>query len=106
MLVNLGSSRKAVSKYPSFTRDLAFVLDKNIKSNEVSDLIYEISELVNRVELFDEFSSDKFGKNKKNLAYHIYLQSASKTLKDNEANEVVAKIIKAVEKKYNAKLRA
>ena len=106
IILNQEIRYRAVSKYPSFTRDLAFVLDKNIKSNEVSDLIYEISELVNRVELFDEFSSDKFGKNKKNLAYHIYLQSASKTLKDNEANEVVAKIIKAVEKKYNANLRA
>lgn len=97
---------RSVSKYPAYTCDLAFVLDKGIKSTDVSAAIYEISELVNRVELFDEFSSDKLGKNKKNLAYHIYLQSEVKTLKDNEAQEIITKIIKSVENKYNATLRA
>ena len=72
----------------------------------VLSIIYEISELVNRVELFDEFLSDKLGKNKKNLAFHIYFQSLTKTLKDNEASKIISQIIKTVEKKYNAKLRA
>lgn len=103
---NKDTHYRPVSKYPSYIRDLAFVLDKSIKSSDISNTIYGISELINRVELFDEFSSDKLGKNKKNLAYHIYLQSPEYTLNDNDANEIILNIIKIVEKKYNAKLRA
>lgn len=97
---------RPVSKYPSYTRDLAFVLNKKIKSNDVSKTIYDTSDLVNRVELFDEFSSNKLGKNKKNLAFHVNLQSSSKTLEDKEAKQIVLKIINSIIKKYNAKLRA
>jgi phenylalanyl-tRNA synthetase beta chain len=96
---------RSVSKYPSLTRDLAFVVDKKVNSNDISSSIYEISELINRVDLFDEFSSDKLGKNKKNLAYHVFLQSNTGTLKDNEANKIIKEIVKKIENKFNAKLR-
>jgi phenylalanyl-tRNA synthetase beta subunit len=55
--------------------------------------------------LFDEFSSDKFGEDKKNVAYHIYLQAESKTLTDKEAEEIVEKIISSIEKAFEAKIR-
>lgn len=97
---------RPVSKFPSITRDLAFIVDSKTDSKQISDAIYQISDLINRVELFDEFSSDKFGKNKKNMAYHIYLQSATDTLTDIEANKLIKQIIKSIENKCNAKLRA
>lgn len=96
---------RGVSKYPAITRDLAFITDKKIKASEISKEIYLVSEMINRVELFDEFSSDKFGAGKKNLAFHIYLQSMSRTLKDSEANEIIENIIKTINKKFSAKLR-
>lgn len=97
---------RSVSKFPSLTRDLAFILDKNIEPKLIIKEIYDISSLINRVELFDEFVSDKFGTNKKNLAFHIYLQAPDRTLNDNEANEVMEDIIRKIEKEYKAKLRA
>lgn len=94
-----------VSKYPSVTRDLAFIINKDIQSGIIENAIYSISETVNNVELFDEFISDKFGNNKKNLAFHIYLQAADRTLKDNEADIVINQIVSHIEKTYGAKLR-
>ena len=96
---------RAVSKYPSLTRDLAFIVDKPTSSDAVSKEIYGTSDLVNNVELFDEFASDKFGKNKKNLAFHVYLQADDRTLKDEEANAVITEIIKNIETIFKAKLR-
>lgn len=96
---------RGVSKYPAITRDLAFIVDKKIDAKNISDEIYSLSELVNRVELFDEFASNKFGVDKKNIAYHIYLQSPEKTLRDSEALEITGNIIKQVEKKFKAILR-
>jgi len=96
---------RPISRFPSLTRDLAFILDKNILAQDIINLIYEQSVLINRVELFDEFVSDKFGKDMKNLAFHIDLQHASKTLTDKEADEVIKKIVSIIEDKFGAKLR-
>lgn len=96
---------RPISKYPSVTRDLAFILNKDIDSAKIEKLIYEESPLVNRVELFDEFASDKFGQNMKNIAYHIDLQHLERTLTDAEADEATAKIVKRIESEFEAKLR-
>lgn len=96
---------RGVSKYPSLTRDLAFIVDKKVKSDELSHDIYASSDLINRVELFDEFASDKFGVGKKNLAYHISLQAYDRTLKDDEAEKIIATLVNSIEKKFKARLR-
>jgi len=96
---------RGVSKYPAITRDLAFIVDKKINAEDISDAIYSISDLVNRVELFDEFASDKFGVGKKNIAFHLALQSKDRTLNDAEAQQITKDVIKQIEKKFEAKLR-
>lgn len=96
---------RPLSKYPSLTRDLAFLVDKETSTNEVGDLIYSIFDHINRVELFDEFASDKLGVGKKNIAYHLYLQDMNKTMVDSDADEIIKKVVDAVVKKYDAKFR-
>ena len=96
---------RPISKFPVVARDLAFIVDKDLVFGKIEEAIQETSEFVNRVELFDEFASDKFGVNKKNLAYHIYLQHPEKTMTDKEAEEIIKKIITDIESKFNAKLR-
>ncbi len=96
---------RPVSKYPSITRDVAFIIDDKIAANEIVDLIYNQSELIIRAELFDEFVSDKFGAGKKNLAFHIDLQHQERTLTDKEADEVIEKIITTVKEKFGGEIR-
>lgn len=96
---------REVSKYPPINRDLAFVVDKDCIADDVVNAIYETSANVLLVELFDEFASDKFGENKKSVAFHIYLQDVSKTLSDSEADEQILKIVDTVSSKFDAKLR-
>ncbi|MFA4996383.1 MAG: phenylalanine--tRNA ligase subunit beta [Patescibacteria group bacterium] len=96
---------RPVSKFPAITRDLAFIVDKKIESSAVEETITEISELIARVELFDEFTSDKFGVNKKNIAFHIYLQHPERTMIDKEADDIIKSVIKNIEGKFKASLR-
>jgi phenylalanyl-tRNA synthetase beta chain len=96
---------RTVSKYPAITRDLAFIVDNDTDPDQVANEIYDSSDLIGRVELFDEFSSDKFGANKKNIAYHIYLQHLDRTLVDAEAEEVVKQITEIVATKFKGELR-
>ena len=81
------------------------MLDQKIKNDELIDQMYSTSNSVSRVELFDEYKSDKLGKNKKSIAFHIYMQEMDRTMTDEEANKIVKKIIKIVENTYQAKLR-
>ncbi len=96
---------REVSRYPSVTRDLAFVMNKSHKSNDIIDDLYSVSDQINRIELFDEFASDKIGKGKKNIAFHLYLQDLEKTMIDKDADQIVKDAIKLIEDKYKAKLR-
>ena len=96
---------RPVSKFPAITRDLAFIVDKKVEASEVEEVIGETSELIARVELFDEFASDKFGANKKNIAFHIYLQHPERTMIDKEADNIIQSVIKNIEGKFKASLR-
>ena len=96
---------REVSKYPSVTRDLAFIIDKKHNADQTINDIYSVSNQINRVELFDEFINDKIGKGKKNVAFHLYLQDLKKTMVDKEADKIVKDVIKLIENKNMARLR-
>lgn len=97
---------RPISKFPSLTRDLAFIVDKKVAPADIIEAIYLLSEYINRVELFDEFLSDKFGKGNKNVAFHLFLQQPDKTMTDIEADDIMKQIIRTVEKNFDAKLRS
>jgi phenylalanyl-tRNA synthetase beta chain len=96
---------KPISKFPLVTRDLAFIVNNKTDSAEIEEEIVNTSELINHVELFDEFSSDKFGQNKKNVAFHIFMQHPDMTLTDEKASQIINEIINRIETKFSAKLR-
>ena len=94
-----------VSKFPPAVIDLAFIVEQSVKSDEVKSEIEKCQNVI-AVELFDEFASDKFGANKKNLAFHIYLQDLQKSLISEEVTQLSQNIIKNIETKFSAKLRS
>ncbi|TSC90590.1 MAG: Phenylalanyl-tRNA synthetase subunit beta [Candidatus Berkelbacteria bacterium Licking1014_96] len=96
---------REISKFPSIARDFAFIVGTDVKDSDLADVIKKISALIVRVELFDEFESNKFGKNKKSLAYHLEFQSPDKTLTKKEGDELSKKIIKLVKDKFKGTLR-
>lgn len=96
---------RELSKLPPVNRDLSFIVANSTSTAEIKDLILEISDKVFLIELFDEFASDRFGENKKSVAFHIWLQDLEKTLSDKEADEEISKIIAELSKKFEAKLR-
>ena len=97
---------RPVSGFPSANRDLAFVVDAKASIDEIKNEILKSSEKAVLVEPFDEFEDPRFGKDKKSVAFHIYLQEENKTLSDKEADEEIQKIIKVLKEKFSAKLRS
>ena len=96
---------REISKFPSITRDLAFLVDSELPASKLLNTIKTISPLIVSVELFDEFESNKFGQNKKSLAYHLEYQAKDKTLTTKEGDELSKKIVDIIKNKFKAELR-
>lgn len=100
-----GIQYRDISKFPSVSRDFAFIVDSEISSSELVESVKKLSPLIVRAELFDEFESAKFGQNKKSLAYHLEFQAKDRTLNNKEADELSQKLINLVKKKFQGHLR-
>ena len=97
---------KEVSKYPGISKDVAFILDKDVINEDVVSTIRKVGgKLLSKVEVFDYYEGDKIEENKKSIAYNLYFESNEKTLDLNEITPIFESIIDAVIKKHNAVLR-
>jgi len=92
-------------KYPPVIRDLAFVVNEKILYNDIRDEMINFNELIKDVELFDVYQGGKLGAGKKNLAFHITYQAANKTLTTAEVDKLQQKLIKHLEKEFEARIR-
>ena len=97
---------KEISKYPGISKDVAFILDKDVINEDVIATIRkEGGKLLSKVEVFDYYEGDKIEENKKSIAYNLYFESNEKTLDLNEITPIFERIIDGVIKKHNAVLR-
>jgi len=96
---------KRLSQYPSVLRDVALLVDKKNSNLELLNTIQSVSDLITSVELFDVFESDKIGKDKKSMAYHITYQSNEKTLETEEVERVHEKVLEKLKKSVGAEVR-
>ena len=97
---------KESNKYPYITKDLSFVIDKNITNDEIVTTIKKSGgRLLTNVEIFDIYTGSNIGDNEKSVAYTLKFEDSSRTLTDEEVMNVFNNIIKDVEEKLNAKVR-
>ena len=97
---------KEIPKFPAVRRDLALVLDKQVKFAAVEAAAKTVkSALLQDLNLFDVFESEKLGANKKSYAVSFTFQDAQKTLTDKEIDAVMDKLVKAFEGQLQAEIR-
>lgn len=97
---------KEIPKFPAVRRDLALVLDKQVKFAAVEAAAKTVkSSLLQELNLFDVFESEKLGTNKKSYAVSFTFQDAQKTLTDKEIDAVMDKLVKAFEGQLQAEIR-
>ena len=98
---------KEISKFPIVERDIAVVVDEKVTNGElISAIKSACGKHFVECELFDVYRSESLGVNKKSLAYKIRLVSEEKTLTADEINSVIKKVLKSLEFRFGAKLRA
>ena len=105
------SSKKTVtyseiSKFPEVKRDLALVLDKDVKFERVKQIAQKTEKkLLKRVSLFDVFEDKKLGDNKKSYAVSFILQDETKTLNDKQIDKIMKKMMSNYERELGALIR-
>lgn len=97
---------KASSKYPSITKDMAFILDKDVLNGDIVDTIRSNGgRFLTNIEVFDLYVGDRIPEGKKSIAYSLTFNSSDSTLNDEEITKIFNKIIETIQDKYNAILR-
>ena len=93
-------------KYPEITKDMAFIVDKNVTCEEITALIRKNGgKNLQNIEVFDLYQGENIDSNKKSIAFSLTFNASDRTLSDEEVMEVFNKIIKEVTSKLNAELR-
>ncbi len=104
---DINSKYKEVSKYPPISRDISFVVDKNINLNNYYEIVRDFAEnLIEEVKLIDSYEDEKkFGKDKKSYTFRIVYRSPERTLNNEEVNKIQEKIRTKTNQDLNAILR-
>lgn len=93
-------------KYPFVRRDLALLLDREIKFSQIRALAFRTERnILKEVGLFDVYESDSLGKNKKSYAVSFILQDELKTLTDKNIEKVMDNLIRIFKKEIGAEIR-
>ncbi len=95
-----------VSKYPMMERDIALVVDKDVKSRDIVELIRQNGgDNLKEIQLFDIYTGEQIEEGKTSLAYKIGFQSDERTLKDKEVKDAFEKILESLNERFGINLR-
>ncbi|MGM0441548.1 MAG: phenylalanine--tRNA ligase subunit beta [Elusimicrobiota bacterium] len=95
------------SKYPSIVRDLSLVADRKLTHKTISDKIKNTAgNILTEVQIYDVYSGKNIETGKKNLTYKLVFNSRERTLKSEEVNKKVEKILNVLKREFGIYLRA
>ena len=100
--INYNNEFTKTSPYPLAIRDLSLTVDKNVLSNQISDIIKQ-NPLVTDLNVIDVYSDLK--PEKKSITIRITYQSFNETLNNLKIDESQNKILRKLKKHLNIELR-
>jgi phenylalanyl-tRNA synthetase beta chain len=96
-----------IPRFPSMTRDIALVVDKDVIAGDIQKTIVEAGgELLKEVSIFDVYEGDRLPEGKKSIAFSLRYFDPERTLTDEEVTNVHEQVVQAVSEKFGATLRS
>ena len=93
-------------KYPEVKRDFALLVDKSVQFADLARAAFETEKkLLKHVYLFDVYEGKNLEAGKKSYALSFILQDENNTLKDSQIENIMTRLQKTFEEKFNATLR-
>ncbi len=95
-----------VSRFPAVVRDIALVVSQTQAAGPLqAALCAAAPPLVRDITLFDVYQGQGLGETQKSLAFHIVMQDTQRTLEDAEIEAVLAGLLAAAQRDFDASLR-
>ncbi|WHX99556.1 phenylalanine--tRNA ligase subunit beta [Neobacillus sp. DY30] len=97
---------EAIPRFPSITRDIALVVDKETVSGVLRDIIQTAGgKLLKEVNVFDLYEGERMEEGKKSIAYSLKYMDPERTLTDEEVTKVHTQVLEALKTQAGAVLR-
>jgi len=94
------------SLYPKITKDLSFIVDRNISFNEIKTTILNNgTKYLKHIELLDEYQGSSIPKHQTSLCIQLTFQSIEKTLITKEIDEILNNLYTVLETQYDINIR-
>lgn len=104
--LNYNKKYVILPEFPKVIRDLAFIVDKKVSVEVLLQTISSISgNLLKYLDIFDIYTGENIGKDKKSIAFTLEFQSEKKTLTDQEVDIIIENIVKVMNQLHGATLR-
>ena len=94
------------NKFPSVSRDYAFVINDDVKFSDIKNDIKKLSSLISEIHIFDIYEGEKLEPNKVSIALRVMFDGKDHTLNDKEISEVDSKIRELISTKFKGSIRA
>ena len=105
-LVDRRKEYKPLPKFPAVTRDLALLCGEKLPVLALEKAIRQAAgDPLEHLELFDVYQGEQVEKGKKSVAFSLALRSPDHTLTDKESDEVMQRVLDALEKECGALIR-
>ena len=105
--LNDQKTKFVVSDYQKSERDFAFIVDKDVTSQDLINVVSNIDQnLISNIKIFDVYEGENIPDNQKSIAISVSIQSFEKTLNDSDLEKINKLIIETVENKTGAKIRS
>lgn len=97
---------REISRFPAIRRDIALTVEASLPAAEILECIKNVAgNLLINLELFDEYNGKGIDSGRKSFAVGLTLQASSRTLKDDEIDALLIRVVTALEIAFKAKLR-
>ena len=103
---NQSTPKINISKYPSIRRDLALLLDKNVKFTDILSLTTQVNRKeLRETNLFDVYEGEKIEEGKKSYAVSYLFCDDNKTMSDKEVDKIMNRLIEQYSNRLGAIIR-
>ena len=97
---------KTISKFPLIHRDIAIIIKRDVKAEEVINVVKRVSgSLLLDVGVFDIYEGKEIQSGKKGIALNITLHKISHALNEKEISDTMSRVCEELVSSFNATLR-